>query len=183
MTLFIARPSLSAGCSLLLGLAACGDPAGPGEPAARPAFAAAHANTSVTVTELEFTDFVTCAGENVSWSGTARVVNHTTTNRGVPPELPEGVFQHSVELERLRLTGVGEDSGDAYRLASALHVSGHAEDPVDPFPVVFRIDLRELVSRHPGGLLGQATFRLDIRVNGAGDPVIERVRDFTINCR
>jgi hypothetical protein len=174
--------TLAPGCSLLLGLAGCGDPAGPRSPVPTPTWASANTNTSVTVSELEFTQFVPCADENVFWIGKARAVHHTTTNRGVPSELPEGVFQHSVDLEMLRLSGIGEDSGDVYRLASALHVSGHAEDPVEQFPVVFRVDLRERVSRHPGGLIGTATFTLDIRINGTGDPVIERVRDFTIAC-
>jgi hypothetical protein len=183
MRIHIARRTLPAGCFLLLGLAGCADLAGPRSPEAGASWQAAHPSTSVTVTELEFTQFVDCAGENVVWTGTTRVVRHTTTNRGVPPELPEGVFQHSVELESLRLTGVGETSGAAYRLRSALHVIGQAEHPVNPFPIVFRVALRDLVIRHPGGAIGRAGFTLDLRVNGTGETVLERVREFTLDCR
>lgn len=169
--------------ALLVGLIACGDPGAPSTPELRPSLDAASSATSVTVTGLEFAQFVDCAGETVQWTGTARLVRHTTTNRGVPPDLPEGVFQHLVELESLRLRGVGETSGAAYALHSSLRVTGHAEDPVDLFPVVFRIALRELVIRHPGGAIGTASFTLDLRVNGIGETVLDRVRDFTIDCR
>ena len=159
----------------------CGGPSlGPNQD---PLAEAANPSTTVSVADVEFTQFVDCAGENVLWTGTAHVVLHTITNRGVPPELPPGAFQHTIDVESLHLNGIGETSGAVYRLNSKLHVTGTSEDPVDPFPVVFRIAIRDLVIRQPGGAIGEASFTLDFVVNGTGEVVIDKVEDFTIECR
>jgi predicted small lipoprotein YifL len=176
-------PGARGGWLLLLSLAACGGPSPLQAPDQDPVFDAAHTNTTVTAADVEFTQFVDCAGENVLWTGIARLVIHTTTNRGVPAELPPGAFQHEIDVESLHLTGIGETSGARYRLNSKLHLIGHSENPVDPFPTVFRVTLRELVTRQPGGAVGEASFQLDLVVSATGDVVIDEVHDFTIECR
>jgi hypothetical protein len=158
----------------------CGGPSlGPNQD---PLAEAANPSTTVSVSDVEFTEFVDCAGENVLWTGTAHAVLHDITNRGVP-ELPPGVFQHTIDVESLHLNGIGETSGAAYMLNSKLHVTGNAESPVDPFPVAFRIAIRDVVIRQPGGAIGEASFTLVFVVNGTGEVVIDKVEDFTIECR
>lgn len=167
---------------LLLSLAGCGGSSLPQGPNQNPALDAANTSTTVTVADVEFTQFVDCAGENVLWTGTGRLLVHTTRNRGVP-ELPPGVFQHEVDLESLHLTGIGETSGASYMLDSKLNLTGQSESPTNPFPTVFRVTIRELVTRQPGGAIGEATFSIDFVVNGTGDVVMDQVHDFTIECR
>jgi hypothetical protein len=167
---------------LLLSLAGCGGPSLSQGPNQDPTAEAANSNTFISVADIEFTEFVDCAGENVLWTGTGRFLVHTTTNRGVPP-LPPGVFQHEVDLESLHLTGVGETSGAKYSLNHKVHIVGQSEDPVDPFPTRFRLALRDLITRQPGGAIGEVSFLLDVVVNGTGGVVIDEVHDFTIECR
>jgi hypothetical protein len=164
---------------VLLAVGACDD-ASP-DAMTGPAFVPAATNTTVTDIPMDFTTFVPCTGEEVRWTGTVHSVHHTTTNRGVV--LGPDQFQHESTSERGRLTGIGQISGDTYLLNTRFHFSGQAESPVNEFPAVVRITLRDRVFG-PSGNLGVADFRISLVINGSGDVVFDRGDfDFTMECR
>jgi hypothetical protein len=165
---------------LFLGLVGCQDASAPDAANGGPQLAAAVPEKTVSVEELESIEFVPCAGENVHWTGTLTLTQHSVTNRGV--ELQEGQFQHIIFQGRVSQTGVGETSGASYSFNSVFHLNGQAESPVNPFPVVLRVSSRDLVFGPTGSPIGFARFSTMLVVNGAGEVVIDKA-NFTTRCR
>src|SRR5439155_610216 len=165
---------------LFLGLVGCQDASAPDAASDGPQLTAAVTEKTVSVEQLESTEFVPCAGENVHWTGTLTLTRHGVTNRGA--ELQEGQFQHTIFQGRVSQTGVGETSGATYSFNSIFHLSGQSESPVNPFPVVLRVSSRDLVFGPRGSPIGFARFSSMLVVNGAGEVVIDKA-NFTTQCR
>jgi hypothetical protein len=111
--------------------------------------------------------------------GTAKIVDHVTRNRGFDDP---SLFQHSVFIESTKLTGVGEATGDTYTFFSHHSESVQSPDPVDPFPTVITVTVRDRIFGPEGGVLGLGMFSVSFVLNGAGKLVHEDV-DFTGQCR
>ena len=165
---------------LFLGLVGCQDASAPNAASDGPQLAAAVTERTVSVEQLESTEFVPCAGEDVHWTGTLTLTQHSVTNRGV--ELQEGQFQHTIFQGHVSQTGVGETSGATYSFNSRFHISGQSESPVNPFPIVLRVSSRDLVFGPTGSPIGFARFSSMLVVNGTGEVVIDKA-NFTTRCR
>ena len=165
---------------LFLVLVGCQDASAPDAANDGPQLAAAVTEKTVSVEQLESTEFVPCAGENVHWTGTLTLTQHNVTNRGL--ELQEGQFQHTTWQAHISQTGVGEASGATYSFNSIFHLNGQAESPVNTFPVVLRVSARDLVFGPTGSPIGFARFSSMLVVNGNNEVVIDEA-DFRTECR
>jgi hypothetical protein len=165
---------------LFLGLVGCQDASGPDAASDGPQLAAAETEKTVSVEQLESTEFVPCAGENVHWTGTLTLTQHGVTNRGLV--LQEGQFQHTIFQGRVSQTGLGETSGASYSFNSIFHLSGQSESPVNQFPIVLRVSSRDLVFGPTGSPIGFARFSSMLVVNGNGRLVMDEA-NFTTKCR
>jgi hypothetical protein len=160
----------------------CGDNPGVTDTATDgPVFAAAETSTNVFVVDVDFTEPLLCTNEAIHWTGTTRIVEHITANRGYPLN-PGGPWQHEVSLQSVRLTGVGETSGGTYRFIGTFNQSIQGPSPVNDYPVAITLTNRDKIFGPEGGLLGIGMFSVSLVINGAGELVHEDV-DFTGQCR
>ncbi|MEO7474311.1 MAG: hypothetical protein ABIY46_03165, partial [Gemmatimonadales bacterium] len=159
--------------ALFPGAAACGDPSAPDPAGGGPASPAAATVTNISLFQLDFVDLMPCTGE-VHWTGTLRLVDHLSVNRGVPLD-PDAV-QHHVISESTNLSGIGLTSGGAYRMLSSLTGSTQSESPVNTFPTTFTIILHQRLFVPGGGLPEMLTVRVKLLLNGAGQLVLDEFR-------
>ena len=164
--------------TLLVALGSAGCQSSPTDPTQAPASFAATTATNRISFDIDDVAFSPCTREDVHWTGTTTVLDHTTSNRGSPPG------QHFVEVDVTHLVGVGLTSGGRYRFNSVPRFDAHSESPVNPYPLVSHFQRRDVVIGPTGGALGFLTIGFTLVVNGAGDLVLDREDlDFLLECK
>ena len=168
--------------ALLVGAFGCDNGSSVTDPVAdKPSYVAAEPSTEISNFDVDFTEeFPLCTDESIHWTGTVRIVYHLTNNRGLP--VSSGLVQHEITIQSVRLTGVGETSGDTYSFFSTSNASLQAPPPVDESPATLTVTTRDRIFGPNGGLLGLGMFSFKLLINPAGELVIEDP-SFTAQCR
>jgi hypothetical protein len=150
--------------------------------AGRIAVVAAETTTEVSTTEVDFTEFLPCTGEDVHWTGTVMFRLHGVTNRGA--EVPEGVFQHVVVEISTRLTGVGETSGgDTYRWNQVDREGIQSESLTEPTGSHTLVSPAHIIGP-TGGLVGVVTAHLIEVATPSGNRLVPKDDiDFAVECQ
>ena len=168
--------------ALLVGALGCDGPSGVTDPIIdTPSFVAAEPGTELSTFDVDFTEeSPLCTDEAIHWTGTVRIVYHLTNNRGLP--VSSGLVQHEITIQSVRLTGVGETSGETYSFVSTSSASLQAPAPTEDPPATLTVTARDRIFGPEGGLLGLGMFSFKLLITPAGELLIEDP-EFTAQCR
>jgi hypothetical protein len=174
--------------SLMSGCRADGDPVAPSWPSSVAADRAARLGTPATTLTfpfhepIAFSDFTECVngglGEVIDWSGEISGVSHLTTNLG---DCPFCGF-HVVNTTSFHLLGVGQTTGNDYRLDVVANFSFASPDDENLFPLT-ATQVNTLRVIEPGAgveFFLVNNFKLTVNAN---DEVIVDASDFATECR
>jgi hypothetical protein len=169
------------GLALALAIWGCMESGDPLSVQAGPA-ALADVSTDVTKTTIEFDDFLECAnggaGEVIHFTGDFTIVNHLTSNRGNPLEIP----QHIIDNETIHGEGVGQTTGTIYRLNNAQQFRAQSEPPTESFPLTVQFIVTRNIIASGQGLVGQFVIRQQLTINANGDVTVDSF-DIDLVCK